>query len=113
MVGRDRLKESRAETVLDGGGAVRILSTAGFAAPEISHFTFRNGVADDNVHPQNTMQLLTTFATLGKDVDLRIYPPGHHGAAFNASSYMLINQVSYDFLTKWMRQASANEPVKP
>ena len=40
--------ESRAETVLDGGGTVRILSTAGFAAPEISHFTFRNGVADDN-----------------------------------------------------------------
>ena len=40
--------ESRAETVLDGGGAVRILSTAGFAAPEISHFTFRNGVAGDN-----------------------------------------------------------------
>lgn len=40
--------ESRAETVLDGGGAVRILSTAGFAAPEISHFTFRNGAANDN-----------------------------------------------------------------
>ncbi len=40
--------ESRTGTVLDGGDSVRILSTEGFAAPEISHLTFRNGAADDN-----------------------------------------------------------------
>jgi len=29
---------------------------------------------DDNVHPQNTMQLLTALTNAGRDADLRIYP---------------------------------------
>ena len=91
----------------------RASSVVNNAASMDGHLLLVHSMMDDNVHPQNTMQLLTTFANLGKDVDLRIYPPGHHGAAYNAPSYLLINQVSYDFLSKWMRQAPANEPMKP
>jgi hypothetical protein len=31
---------------------------------------------DENGQMQNTMQMLTTFTNLGKDIDKRIYPPG-------------------------------------
>jgi dipeptidyl-peptidase-4 len=48
---------------------------------------------DENVHPQNTMQLLTALAVAGKDAELRFYPPGAHGAAFDYSSYVTMYEV--------------------
>jgi dipeptidyl-peptidase-4 len=69
-----------------------------------------HSMLDDNVHPANTMQLLTAFTNAGKDIETRIYPPGHHGAAYNAESYLLINQVEFDFLNRWLKPA---ETVKP
>ncbi len=48
---------------------------------------------DENVHPQNTMQLLTALTNAGKDVQLRFYPPGAHGAAYNAESYLTMTEV--------------------
>jgi dipeptidyl-peptidase 4 len=59
------------------------------------------------------MQLLTAFANAGKDIETRIYPPGRHGAAYNAESYRLIMQANYDFLTRWTGHASAQDTVKP
>ena len=59
-----------------------------------------HSMMDDNVHPRNTMQLLTALADAGIDVDLRIYPPGHHGAAYNQQSFMLIQQAYNDFLAR-------------
>lgn len=38
---------------------------------------------DENVHPQQTMQLLTALLEAGKDAELRFFPPGAHGAAFD------------------------------
>ncbi len=69
-----------------------------------------HSMMDDNVHPQNTMQLLTAFANAGHDVDQRIYPPGRHGAAFNGQSLLLIQQANFDFLNRWLRR---QEPIKP
>lgn len=71
-----------------------------------------HSMMDDNVHPQNTMQLLTAFANAGRDVDQRIYPPGRHGAAYSAQSQRLILEAEFDFLTRWMRP-TAQESVKP
>ena len=48
---------------------------------------------DENVHPQNTMQLLTALAAKGKDAEFRFYPPGAHGAAFDRASYITMNEV--------------------
>jgi dipeptidyl-peptidase-4 len=48
---------------------------------------------DENVHPQHTMQLLTALAVAGKDAELRFFPPGAHGAAFDFASYLTMTEV--------------------
>jgi dipeptidyl-peptidase 4 len=58
---------------------------------------------DENVHVQNTMQMLTAFTNAGKDVDLRIYPPGAHGVAYNQQSYILLHQAYTNFLKRHLR----------
>jgi len=68
-----------------------------------------HSMMDDNVHPQNTMQLLTALTTAGRDAELRIYPPGRHGAAYDAQSFRLIRQVTDRFLARHLKAA---EPPK-
>jgi len=41
---------------------------------------------DDNVHPQNTFQLTKALIDAGKRFDLKIYPPGTHGVAYDMPS---------------------------
>ena len=67
------------------------------------HLMVIHSMLDDNVHPQNTMQLLTAFTTAGKDVDLRIYPPGHHGAAYDLASFKLVTKNTLDYLAKYLQ----------
>ncbi|MCK4465335.1 MAG: S9 family peptidase, partial [Bacteroidales bacterium] len=38
-----------------------------------------HGTMDDNVHMQNTIQLVSKFEDLGKDFELMLYPGGRHG----------------------------------
>jgi dipeptidyl-peptidase-4 len=68
-----------------------------------------HSMMDDNVHPQNTMQLLTALTNAGRDVELRIYPPGAHGAAYNAASARLIYHATDDFLARYLK--GANPPA--
>jgi dipeptidyl-peptidase-4 len=71
-------------------------------APKLEgHLLMIHSMMDDNVHPANTMQLFTAFTDAGKDIEERIYPPGRHGAAYSAESAMLIQQVEFNFLTRW------------
>jgi len=58
---------------------------------------------DENVHIQNTMQMLTAFTNAGKDIDLRIYPPGAHGVAYNQQSYLLLHQVYTTYLNRHLK----------
>jgi len=62
-----------------------------------------HSMMDDNVHVQNTMQLLTALTNSGKDADLRIYPPGGHGAGYNRASRLLILNVYNDFLERYLK----------
>ena len=62
-----------------------------------------HSMMDDNVHPANTMQLLTALTNAGRDADLRIYPPGRHGAAYNAQSGRLIRQVTEAYLSRYLK----------
>jgi dipeptidyl-peptidase-4 len=71
------------------------------------HLLLVHSMMDDNVHPQNTMQLLTALSDARIDVDLRIYPPGHHGAAYNQQSFYLIQQATSDYLARHLRTGSA------
>ncbi len=67
------------------------------------HLLLIHSDLDDNVHVQNTMQLLTALINGGKDFDLRIFPPGAHGAAYNLQSYMLLIQVYYNYLDRYLK----------
>ncbi len=58
---------------------------------------------DDNVHVRNTMQLLTALTNAGKDADLRIYPPGAHGAAYSFASYLLMLKVYDHYLNRYLK----------
>ena len=58
---------------------------------------------DENVHIQNTMQMITAFTNAGKDVDLRIYPQGEHGVAYNQQSYLLLHQAYTNFLKRHLK----------
>ena len=64
------------------------------------HLMVIHSMLDDNVHPQNTMQLLTAFTAAGKDVDLRIYPPG---AAYDMQSFKLITRNTLDYLARYLQ----------
>ncbi len=57
------------------------------------HLLLVHSGMDENVHPQHTMQLLTALARAGKDAELRFYPPGAHGAAFDFPSYVTMTEV--------------------
>jgi dipeptidyl-peptidase-4 len=77
------------------------------------HLLMIHSMMDDNVHPQNTMQLFTAFTNAGKDIEERIYPPGRHGAAYNTESSELINHVTFDFLSRWTARPETSPPVRP
>lgn len=64
---------------------------------------------DDNVHMQNTMQLITAFTNAGEDVDLRIYPPGRHGVAYNRTSYYLLYETLTGFLEENLNRRGFTE----
>lgn len=87
----------------DNAEGYRTSSDETYAANLKDHLLLIHSMSDDNVHPANTMQLLTALTNAGKDVDLRIYPPGAHGSAYNWQSYLLISQVSYDFLERYLK----------
>lgn len=72
-----------------------------------------HSMMDDNVHPQHTMQLLTALTDAGRDADLRIYPPGRHGAFYNAASRNLGLQLQSDFLDRHLRANTTSEPATP
>jgi dipeptidyl-peptidase-4 len=59
-----------------------------------------HSMMDDNVHPVNTMQFLTAATDAGVDAELRIYPPGRHGAAYNFASFKMIQEVADRFLAR-------------
>lgn len=58
---------------------------------------------DENVHLQNTMQLITSLINTGKDIDLRIFPAGEHGVAYNQQSYLLLHQIYTNYLNRYLR----------
>ena len=73
------------------------------AAKLKGHLLLIHSLLDDNVHPSNTMQLLTAFTNAGRDVELRIYPPGRHGAGYSATSKRLISGAYDAFLARYFK----------
>ncbi|HWZ15352.1 MAG TPA: DPP IV N-terminal domain-containing protein [Mucilaginibacter sp.] len=90
-------------TLPDNESGYKASSDMTYAANLKDHLLLIHSMSDDNVHPANTMQLLTALTNAGKDAELRIYPPGAHGAAYNWQSYILISDVSFQFLERYLK----------
>jgi dipeptidyl-peptidase-4 len=58
---------------------------------------------DDNVHMQNTMQYISAMIEQGKDLDLRIYPKGNHGVAYNQKTNVLLYETYVKFLEETLK----------
>ncbi|MFC5409631.1 S9 family peptidase [Larkinella bovis] len=63
---------------------------------------------DENVHIRNTMQLMNALEDAGKDADLRIYPPGAHGVAYNGTTSLLLHQQYTEYLERYLKNGTAN-----
>lgn len=63
-----------------------------------AHMLIAHSTMDENVHVQNTFQLVTALIDHGKEHELRIFPPGAHGVAYNSQSYVLLFSEYTDFL---------------
>ncbi|MBN1132309.1 MAG: DPP IV N-terminal domain-containing protein [Bacteroidales bacterium] len=57
-----------------------------------------HSLMDDNVHPQNTFQMIRAFLDNGISVDLKIYPPGNHGVAYDMRSRIRLYKDYFEFL---------------
>ena len=75
-----------------------------------------HSLEDDNVHVMNTFQFVRALTDAGKDVDLRIYPPGNHGVAYSFTSFLTLQTAYFDYLeehVKGVPNKSAAAGVKP
>ncbi|RLD70355.1 MAG: S9 family peptidase, partial [Bacteroidetes bacterium] len=59
-----------------------------------------HSLMDDNVHPQNTFQFTKALIDAGKYFDLKIFPPGTHGVAYDGNSRMYLYNTYLDWLNK-------------
>ena len=57
------------------------------------------GTEDDNVHPQNTIQLIHALIKNKKQFELMVYPDKTHGITGTAENIHLYTMI-YDFLRK-------------
>ncbi len=62
-----------------------------------------HGGADDNVHPQNSMDLYTALVKANKQFDFMLYPNKNHGIYGGNTRYHLFNKMT-DFLYKNLKE---------
>lgn len=67
------------------------------------HLMIAHSLEDDNVHVINTFQFVKLATDAGKEIELRIYPPGHHGVAYSGASQVRLWQTYLDYLDHWLK----------
>ncbi|KAL1874735.1 hypothetical protein VTK73DRAFT_263 [Phialemonium thermophilum] len=71
-------------------------------------FLLMHGVADDNVHMQNSLALLDQLDLEGvENYDVHVFPDSDHGISFHNA-----NRIVYDKLTNWLINAFNGEWLK-
>ncbi|RQM06760.1 hypothetical protein DH86_00002733, partial [Scytalidium sp. 3C] len=71
-------------------------------------FLIMHGVADDNVHMQNTLTLLDKLDLAGvENYDVHVFPDSDHGIYFHNA-----NRIVYDKLSNWLINAFNGEWLK-
>jgi dipeptidyl-peptidase-4 len=58
-----------------------------------------HGLADDNVHVQNSWEMVSALNKAGKDFEMFMYPNKNHGIYGGNTRYILFNKIS-DFFKR-------------
>jgi dipeptidyl-peptidase-4 len=72
-------------------------SPVNFADKLHGHLLEVHGTSDDNVHMQNTMQMINGFINAGKQFDLQLYPRKTHGIAGQQARVHLYTRIRDHF----------------
>ncbi len=78
-------------------------ASSSYAARLEGKMFIAHSAMDENVHLQNTLQLVKALIDNGKDHDLRIYPPGNHRVAYSGVSQVLLYQQYTDYLNAHLK----------
>ncbi|EGR46146.1 uncharacterized protein TRIREDRAFT_66608 [Trichoderma reesei QM6a] len=91
----------------DKGYALSSIANA-TALGENKRFLLMHGVADDNVHFQNSLTLLDKLDLAGvENYDVHVFPDSDHGIYFHGA-----NRIVYDKLNNWLINAFNGEWLK-
>jgi dipeptidyl-peptidase-4 len=72
-------------------------SPVNFAGQLHGHLLEVHGTSDDNVHMQNTMQMINGFINAGKQFDLQLYPRKTHGISGQGTRVHLYTRIREHF----------------
>jgi len=77
-------------------------SSPRFAAKDLhGRLLLIHGTTDDNVHPQNSMQLARELQHAGKEFEMMLYPRTRHSVV-DKNTRMHIQKTMVDFLKRWL-----------
>lgn len=94
----DSIYTERYEGLLpENEAAYKKSSPVNFADKLHGHLLEVHGTSDDNVHMQNTMQMINGFINAGKQFDLQLYPRKTHGIAGQAARVHLFTRIREHF----------------
>ena len=83
--------------VPENEAAYKKSSPVNFAGQLHGHLLEVHGTSDDNVHMQNTMQMINGFINAGKQFDLLLYPRKTHGISGAAARTHLFTRIRNHF----------------
>ncbi len=89
--------EERLSTPQQAPEAYAVSSPITFAKNLKNHLLMIHGMQDDNVHFQDTVQLVQKLIENGKDFDLMVYPEGKHGISGDANRIHLFKKIAEHF----------------
>ena len=81
----------------DEGEAYNKTSCVQAAADLSGRLMLVHGTSDDNVHPQNTVQMVDALIEAGKPYDLLLYPNKTHGVSGETSQRHLFRSIAEFF----------------
>jgi len=68
-----------------------------------------HGVVDDNVHLQNSLQLISKLQDSKKDFEFMIYPGGRHGWSTSANKWIHFQNLKTQFIYKYLLEKPVNK----
>lgn len=95
----------------DGYAASRVIDRIdAYKGDDSNMLRLTHGTGDDNVHFQNTLQLIDRMQTLHKDFELMIYPDGMHG--YRGDQAVQSNLQDYKFWYRYLLDSPLPESLR-